>query len=70
MSNRLGLSGQIAKRFLTTEITPLLALVGLLLGLLVGLLVIGGHVGMRPVIAAFVVAGLMMATRCISPPLS
>jgi len=33
MSNRLGLSGQIAKRFLTTEITPLLALVGLLLGL-------------------------------------
>ena len=31
MSNRLGLSGQIAKRFLTTEITPLLALVGLLL---------------------------------------
>ncbi|MEJ1462137.1 MAG: efflux RND transporter permease subunit [Candidatus Sedimenticola sp. (ex Thyasira tokunagai)] len=29
----LGLSGGIAKRFLTTEITPLLALVGLLLGL-------------------------------------
>ncbi|MEJ1469633.1 MAG: efflux RND transporter permease subunit [Candidatus Sedimenticola sp. (ex Thyasira tokunagai)] len=29
----LGLSGSIAKRFLTTEITPLLALVGLLLGL-------------------------------------
>jgi multidrug efflux pump subunit AcrB len=29
---RLGLSGQVAKRFLTTEITPLLALVGLLLG--------------------------------------
>ena len=33
MSNQLGLAGQIAKRFLTTEITPLLALVGLLLGL-------------------------------------
>ena len=33
MSNGLGLSGQIAKHFLTTEITPLLALVGLLLGL-------------------------------------
>ena len=31
--SRLGLSGRIAKRFLTTEITPLLALVGLLLGL-------------------------------------
>ncbi|MES9905802.1 MAG: efflux RND transporter permease subunit, partial [Sedimenticola sp.] len=29
----LGISGSIAKRFLTTEITPLLALVGLLLGL-------------------------------------
>ncbi len=29
----LGLSGGIAKRFLTTEITPLLAVVGLLLGL-------------------------------------
>ncbi|HIE01892.1 MAG TPA: efflux RND transporter permease subunit, partial [Thiotrichaceae bacterium] len=29
---RLGFSGQVAKRFLTTEITPLLALVGLLLG--------------------------------------
>ncbi len=28
----LGFSGQVAKRFLTTEITPLLALVGLLLG--------------------------------------
>ncbi|MGD8555986.1 MAG: efflux RND transporter permease subunit, partial [Chromatiales bacterium] len=33
MSNQPGLAGQIAKRFLTTEITPLLALVGLLLGL-------------------------------------
>ncbi len=33
MSERLGLSGGIAKKFLTTEITPLLALVGLLLGL-------------------------------------
>ena len=31
--NKLGLSGSIAARFLTTEITPLLALVGLLLGL-------------------------------------
>lgn len=30
---RMGWSGNIAKRFLTTEITPLLALVGLLLGL-------------------------------------
>ena len=30
---RLGLSGAIAKKFLLTEITPLLALVGLLLGL-------------------------------------
>lgn len=30
---RLGISGRIAKQFLTTEITPLLALVGLLLGL-------------------------------------
>ncbi|WP_024461698.1 efflux RND transporter permease subunit [Marinimicrobium sp. LS-A18] len=30
---RLGLSGRIARQFLTTEITPLLALVGLLLGL-------------------------------------
>ncbi len=29
----MGLSGRIAKHFLTTEITPLLALVGLLLGL-------------------------------------
>ncbi|MCW8927870.1 MAG: efflux RND transporter permease subunit, partial [Gammaproteobacteria bacterium] len=32
MKQKLGLSGGIAKRFLTTEITPLLALVGLLLG--------------------------------------
>ncbi len=31
--NRLGLSGRIAERFQSTEITPLLALVGLLLGL-------------------------------------
>ncbi len=30
--SRLGVSGRIAQRFLTTEITPLLALVGLLLG--------------------------------------
>ena len=30
---KLGLSGSIAARFLTTEITPLLALLGLLLGL-------------------------------------
>ncbi len=30
---RLGISGTVARRFLTTEITPLLALVGLLLGL-------------------------------------
>jgi multidrug efflux pump subunit AcrB len=30
---RLGISGGIAKQFLTTEITPLLALVGLLLGI-------------------------------------
>ena len=30
---KLGLSGSIAKRFLTTEITPLLAVVGILLGL-------------------------------------
>jgi multidrug efflux pump subunit AcrB len=30
---RLGLSGAIARRFLTTEITPLLAVIGLLLGL-------------------------------------
>ncbi len=33
MEGKLGISGGIAKRFLTTEITPLLALVGLLLGL-------------------------------------
>ena len=33
MSDKLGISGSIAKRFLTTEITPLLAVVGLLLGL-------------------------------------
>ena len=33
MSNRLGFSGSIAKRFQATQITPLLALVGLLLGL-------------------------------------
>ena len=36
MSNtesKMGISGRIAKQFLTTEITPLLALVGLLLGL-------------------------------------
>ena len=32
MDTRLGLSGRIAKTFLTSEITPLLALVGLLLG--------------------------------------
>ena len=31
--SKLGVSGQIAKRFLSTEITPLLALVGLLLGI-------------------------------------
>jgi multidrug efflux pump subunit AcrB len=30
--SKLGISGRIAERFLTTEITPLLALVGLLLG--------------------------------------
>jgi len=30
---RLGISGRVAKQFLTTEITPLIALVGLLLGL-------------------------------------
>ncbi|MCU7905263.1 MAG: efflux RND transporter permease subunit [Candidatus Thiodiazotropha sp. (ex Epidulcina cf. delphinae)] len=30
--NKLGISGSVAKRFLITEITPLLALVGLLLG--------------------------------------
>ncbi|MGE5154963.1 MAG: efflux RND transporter permease subunit [Bdellovibrio bacteriovorus] len=33
MAERLGLSGRIAERFQATEITPLLALVGLLLGL-------------------------------------
>lgn len=33
MNNPLGLSGRIAKAFLTTEITPLLAVTGLLLGL-------------------------------------
>ena len=33
LSNRLGLSGRIAERFQSTQITPLLALVGLLLGL-------------------------------------
>ncbi len=33
MKENLGVSGSVAKRFLTTEITPLLALVGLLLGL-------------------------------------
>ncbi|TDY01538.1 efflux RND transporter permease subunit [Thiohalophilus thiocyanatoxydans] len=32
MSEKLGVSGGLAKRFLTSEITPLLALVGLLLG--------------------------------------
>jgi multidrug efflux pump subunit AcrB len=32
MSERLGFSGTVAKAFLTSEITPLLALVGLLLG--------------------------------------
>ncbi|KPK55715.1 MAG: multidrug transporter AcrB [Thiotrichales bacterium SG8_50] len=32
MSDRLGISGGVARRFLTSEITPLLALVGLLLG--------------------------------------
>ncbi|HEX9802282.1 MAG TPA: efflux RND transporter permease subunit, partial [Gammaproteobacteria bacterium] len=32
MNQKLGISGSIAKRFLTTEITPLLALVGFLLG--------------------------------------
>ena len=31
--NKLGLAGNVARRFLTTEITPLLALIGLLLGL-------------------------------------
>lgn len=37
-----------------------------LLGLLLVLLVFGGHFGIRPVVAAFVVAGLMMVSRCIS----
>ena len=32
MKQKLGISGSIAKRFLTTEITPLIALVGFLLG--------------------------------------
>ncbi len=32
MSERLGFSGSVAERFLQTEITPLLALLGLLLG--------------------------------------
>ncbi len=32
MNDRLGISGDVARRFLTSEITPLLALVGLLLG--------------------------------------
>ncbi len=33
---RLGISGRVARVFLDTEITPLLALAGLLLGLLCG----------------------------------
>ena len=33
MSEKLGFSGAVARKFLQTEITPLLALVGLLLGL-------------------------------------
>jgi multidrug efflux pump subunit AcrB len=33
MSDRLGFSGRVARQFLQTEITPLLALLGLLLGL-------------------------------------
>jgi multidrug efflux pump subunit AcrB len=33
MTQKLGISGSIARKFLTTEITPLLALVGFLLGL-------------------------------------
>ncbi|MFQ5805759.1 MAG: SLC13 family permease [Phycisphaerae bacterium] len=37
-----------------------------LLALLVVLLVFGGHFGVRPVVAAFLVAGLMMLTGCIS----
>jgi len=36
-SENLGISGRIAKSFLTTEITPLLAIVGLLLGLFAAL---------------------------------
>ena len=32
MSDKLGISGRIARNFLTSEITPLLALVGFLLG--------------------------------------
>jgi len=37
-----------------------------LLALLVILMVFGGHAGIRPVIAAFLVAGLMMLSGCIS----
>jgi multidrug efflux pump subunit AcrB len=33
MNQKLGISGSVARKFLTTEITPLLALVGFLLGL-------------------------------------
>ena len=33
MTDRLGFSGRVARQFLQTEITPLLALLGLLLGL-------------------------------------
>ena len=33
MTEKLGISGRIAERFQSTEITPLLAIVGLLLGL-------------------------------------
>ena len=32
MDNNLGFSGKIAQKFLTSELTPLLALVGLLMG--------------------------------------
>ena len=32
MSQKLGISGSIAQRFLTSELTPLLALLGILLG--------------------------------------
>ena len=35
-AQRLGISGRVAERFQSTEITPLLALVGLLLGLAAG----------------------------------